>query len=265
MISLEKPPLNELIHFGVLGMKWGVRKDNKKSNRRLKMEDKYKTRGMTQKQAEEAADKRLRFEKVLAVTAGVTLVSVSAYLVHKQHVKKYADEIIDKGAIFNRIARSPDGHISKKTFVSILPEDLKSYKDNLTFANDFENKSKTYHVSLKGVNKIVMPSQKMQEKLLLEVMKGDSKYIRNNVIKSRFSQGLSDKAFVKRYYNDLLRYFSDEPLSDTFNSTYAKLLKDKGYNAVIDMNDFLGNWAKKPMILLNALEDVVKVGSEVIR
>ena len=34
MISLEKPPLNELVHFGVRGMKWGVRKGNEAAYRK---------------------------------------------------------------------------------------------------------------------------------------------------------------------------------------------------------------------------------------
>jgi len=266
MISLEKPRLDFLVHFGILGMHWGVRNDKEKSRYRLKLEEKYTKKGLDSVEAEKAASKRIKIEKILAVTAGITLVAATAYVLHhNKEVKKAADEIVSKGTIFNRIAQSPDGNISKKTFVSFLPEDVRVYENNLTFANDFENKSMTYQVSLKGIHNIVMPSMKTQEKLLLDVVKQNSKYVRENVIKSSYSAGLSDKAFVKRHFNDLLRYFSDKSLTDQFNSSYADVLKKNGYNAVIDMNDFLGNWAKKPVILLNAVEDVVQIGSKVLR
>lgn len=31
IVGQEKPPLDELVHFGVKGMKWGVRKENRTS------------------------------------------------------------------------------------------------------------------------------------------------------------------------------------------------------------------------------------------
>lgn len=264
--------LSELKHYGILGMKWGVRKkyesvgrDRPKSKHRLNLEANYQRKGMNQQDAEDAASKRIKLEKILAITAGVTVAAATAYVVRNQHIKQYADEIVDKGTIFSRIARSPDGHVSDKTFVSFLPEDIKSYKNNLTFKNDFQNKSTMYQVSLKGINKMVMPSQKMQEKILIDVMQTNSKYVRETVINSRYYDRLSDKAFVRKNFNELLRYFSDKPMSDQFNTAYASELKKRGYNAVIDWNDYLGNWAKKPLILLDAINDVVNIGSEIVK
>ena len=44
----------------------------KKSKHRLQLEDKYKKLGMTEEQAQAAANKRIRVEKILAASAGIT-------------------------------------------------------------------------------------------------------------------------------------------------------------------------------------------------
>lgn len=52
MISLDKPPLNELTHYGVLGMKWGVRKDRLSSSVKKISEERKKikeTKGVSSK------------------------------------------------------------------------------------------------------------------------------------------------------------------------------------------------------------------------
>lgn len=83
---------NELLHYGTMGMRWGVRKKNessnresespekKKSNHRLKLEEKYQTKGMSQEEAEKAASRRVRAEKFVAVAGVITVAAATAYV-----------------------------------------------------------------------------------------------------------------------------------------------------------------------------------------
>lgn len=74
----------ELRHYGVKGMKWGVRKEyepvgRKKSKHRQKLEEKYRSKGMNSNEAEKAADKRIRREKIVAGSAAAALVAAYGY------------------------------------------------------------------------------------------------------------------------------------------------------------------------------------------
>lgn len=69
---------NDIIeHFGVKGMKWGVRKlyDNHKQNLLYQ----YKRKGYTDEQAQEKLKKRLRNEKIVLGTAAAAAAGVAAY------------------------------------------------------------------------------------------------------------------------------------------------------------------------------------------
>jgi hypothetical protein len=82
----------ELYHYGVKGMKWGVRKEyepvgrkkrsvsrsNKKSRHRLHLEEKYRSKGMSDNEAEKAASKRIRKEKI-AIGAAAVVAAIATY------------------------------------------------------------------------------------------------------------------------------------------------------------------------------------------
>ena len=67
-----------------------------KSKHRLKLEAYYREKGMTQEEAEIAAYKRARTEKILAITAGLTVAAAVAYVGYK-HYDKFADKVIKSG------------------------------------------------------------------------------------------------------------------------------------------------------------------------
>lgn len=95
----------ELYHHGIKGQKWGVRRfqkkdgtltqagkkryddgsptEKKKSKHRIKLEESYRQKGMTKQEAEAAAAKRIKTEKILIATAAVTVAAASAYVIHK--------------------------------------------------------------------------------------------------------------------------------------------------------------------------------------
>ena len=108
----------ELQHHGIKGMKWGIRRfqrkdgsltpagkkrydddasqPREKSTHRSRLEAKYRQNGMTAKQAAAAADKHIKTEKTIALVAGLTVAAAAAYVVNK-NVKERADGIIKSG------------------------------------------------------------------------------------------------------------------------------------------------------------------------
>ena len=115
--------INELYHHGILGMRWGVirKRDNssgsnknksnapkQKSKHQLALEEKYKSQGYSSSASEVAAKRRIRVERALAITAGVTVAAATAYVV-SNHLQEKCDSVIKSTEHLQRIEYSPDG------------------------------------------------------------------------------------------------------------------------------------------------------------
>lgn len=104
----------------------------KKSNHRINLENKYIQKGMSRQEAEQAANDRIRTEKILAVigiTAAAT--AATAYGVHKY--KEYTnDTLLKSDDVIQRVVAQGHGDVSKYTqrdwYGTIDKKDFNKYK-----------------------------------------------------------------------------------------------------------------------------------------
>lgn len=76
----------ELKHYGIPGMKWGVRKfierQEKGKTHRDRLQNKYLEKGYSKEEASRRAANRIRTEKALAIAGGVALTAAAAFYAH---------------------------------------------------------------------------------------------------------------------------------------------------------------------------------------
>src|SRR6185437_14594396 len=95
-----------LLHFGVKGMKWGVRKDkdvtsrsktpkeklyhipDKKSAHRVRLEANYLKKGFADDKAEQLAARRIKAEKIVAATLLTATAAAATYVGYQEIGKR---------------------------------------------------------------------------------------------------------------------------------------------------------------------------------
>ena len=155
---------NYLYHSGVKGMKWGIRKDSKRtanlrqqyrseksiykkellkakyqdskirdridqnglSKRQEKLKNKYMAKGMSKQNAEIAAVKRTDFEKKLLIGAALGA-SVAAAYAYRNHLRYTTGDTLDENSIIGRIATYSGNEKISGFYVYTNKKDSKKY------------------------------------------------------------------------------------------------------------------------------------------
>ena len=241
-------------------------KSNGKTDYQLKMEAKYKEKGMTDDEASVAAYNNIRTKKILAIVGGTALVAATAYFGYKYH-KENVDRIIKSGTSLQNIASESDTGLRDTFYSSKNPLDKIKYK-GLYGTHIRSEGAGVINKNIKVLSDIKQASPKNAKIALQELIKNDKDFsanLKEYISLDKLGGDYSDK--TKIAIKSLEKGLVDDHVYDVFNASlvdhtpkmqnltdkYFKTLTDKGYNAILDVNDskYSGYDAINPIIAFN--------------
>lgn len=243
-----------------------------KSKHRLKLEEQYKKMGLTDEQAQAAANKRIRTEKILAASAALTVTACAAYVANKK-LKDRIDGVIKAGDQMQRISMTDNGGKLHDVFYAAKGDhDIKRYEGMLGAARSKQVGS-AYKLKLEATRDIKVASKDHAAKIFEDLYKNDKefrdsaiRYARINVQGKNAVLDLSksDARTMKKMYenfNSHLVNMRNDP--NKVDQAFYDKLKKAGYGAIQDINDmkFSGYNAKNPLIVFDHSNGGINVKS----
>lgn len=232
-----------------------------KSKHRLKLEEQYKKMGLTDEQAQAAANKRIRTEKILAASAAITVTACAAYVANKK-LKDRIDGVIKAGDQMQRISMTDNGGKLHDVFYAAKGDhDIKRYEGMLG-ATRSKQVGSAYKLKLEATRDIKVASKDHAAKIFEDLYKNDdnfrksvANYVGNNVhggnsVNLSKTSGRNMKKMYENFNSHLVNMRNDPNKVD--QAFYDKL-KKAGYGAIQDINDmkFSGYNAKNPLIVFD--------------
>ena len=236
-----------LSHYGVKGMKWGVKKDQLREFREKDTKD---TENNILKRKHASAN-MLRY-----MAKGRTIQEKRKFDEEWYNSLSTGKEFVKSGATLNRVVRGVDENaLNGRLYVAKLASDSEMYKATIPaftnggFAAGKKEYNTAYQVSMETKKKLAMPSQKERIDTFIETLQtNDGKeWLKNNGYKKEIDE-INAKQVGLKYYDRFNKYAGNQSVK--FNDTYFNAVKSKGYDALIDDND-AGIWSKEPIILLS--------------
>lgn len=230
-------------------------KFDKKSDYRLKLESQYKKLGLSDEEAQAAANNKIRTEKILAGAAALTVAACAAYAYNK-HRKNKIDGIIKAGEALQRIEmQDTAGKLHDVFYVAKGKHDMNRYKGLLGFQRA-QQTGHAYMMKLEAASDIKVASREKAMNTFVNLMQNDAAFRRDMALNLSDYYGetnLTTKQIKKLYNNfnrDLVSMNSDpgKPAQKFYDA-----LKSAGYGAIQDVNDmdYSGYKAKNPLIVFD--------------
>ena len=219
-----------------------------KSKYRQKLETQYKKLGLSDEDAQAAANRKIRAEKILAASAALTVAACAAYA-YSKHRKNKIDGIIKAGEALQRIEmQDTGGKLHEVFYVAKGKHDMNRYKGLLGFTRAKQT-GHAYMMKLEAASDIKVASREKARKAFGDLMNNDKDF--------RSSFGFGDRSFTTREINKMYETFNRQIVNrsmpqDSVNKFYDKL-KSAGYGAIQDVNDmdYSGYKAKNPLIVFD--------------
>lgn len=242
-----------------------------KSKHRLKLEEQYKKMGLTDEQAQAAANKRIRTEKILAASAALTVTACAAYVANKK-LKDRIDGVIKAGDQMQRISMTDNGGKLHDVFYAAKGQhDINRYEGMLGMTRSKQVGS-AYKLKLEATRDIKVASKDHAAKIFEDLYKSDDNfrksvadYVSNNVhggnsVNLSKTGGRNMKKMYENFNSHLVNMRHDPNKVD--QAFYDKL-KKAGYGAIQDINDmkFSGYNAKNPLIIFDHSNGGINVKS----
>lgn len=248
IVGQTKPSLDELAHFGVKGMKWGVTRE----------EGSRSTLDKAARKEAKANIKKLRLSVYDKKYSKGFEISNAEY--NKLSSK---DLTVRKGTDIRRVTFRKDERFEKghRTYVSYKPGDSNIYRAVMPtpFGGGGRKKYKTaYEATYKSLETLKSPSDKKRIDAFVDILDQPSvklsdgrtvtgrEFLKDTPY-GRHAKAMSSQQLGLFMYKEFAeKHMWDEPL----NTAYFEKIKKAGYNALVDDND-RGHLSKTPLIILN--------------
>ena len=220
-----------------------------KSKHRLRLEEQYKKLGMSDEQAQAAANNRIKFEKTLATVAGLTVAAAAAYTANKV-LKDRMDGIIKSGDILQRIEMQDTGGKLHDTFyVARGKHDTKRYY-NLLGATRQKQTGEAYVMKLMAQKDVKIASKSKCRQAFKDLWDNDESF--REACKRRGIGWEVGKFSYDKYYDSFNRELVGMRNEGPAKQFYDRL-KEAGYGAIQDVNDmkYSGYAARNPLIVFD--------------
>lgn len=250
--------------------------DKPKSKHRQNLEAKYRAMGYDEKHAAERAAKRIKTEKIIAATAGLTVAAASAYVI-KHRIEEKSDHIIKSGKTLQRVAASDNINFDRALYMAGNKSDKAKYAGlyGRQLRNQGAAEGAVKAFGIKATKDLKVVSNDKARDTFVELYKTNPEFkklydnqtrtIRNMIDQNHINDpryagvykklrvGMSEKVLRKNGYDSFNRQLTDNGTEDArrINKIFYDALKAKGYDAVADLNDrkYSGYRAKSATIV----------------